>query len=151
LGQNQLAGFRAVPVARYADEVQPQRQRKVPDQIRQKHHRPAEQRNDHQIAPGEIAFDLVRQLADPTGDLGLRNEDATQLVPPARWRARAIRHPFDPDPVVQAFFPAKRFRESRAEASEKMWAAGGGTTSTPWLPAGPRTNEPQLSTLNFAL
>jgi hypothetical protein len=48
----------------------------MPDQISQEHHGPIKKRNNYEIATGEVALKLPRQLADAPRDLFLSNEDA---------------------------------------------------------------------------
>ena len=93
LGEDQFSGFGAAPVAGNADEIQAQGQGKAPEQIRQKNNGAVQKRDDDQVAPGEVLFDLAGQGVDAAGQLLLGNQDESDfLAPMARRLLDAFRH-----------------------------------------------------------
>ena len=52
------------------------------EQVRQKHHRAVQQRDDHEIAPGEVALNLPGQVPHPPGKLRLSDELALDFLSP---------------------------------------------------------------------
>ena len=67
----------------------------MPQQIRQKYHRPVEQRDDDRLAPAKVAFDFTRQDADAPGELCLGDEHVRDFLAPARrnWNGTGLGHP----------------------------------------------------------
>ena len=95
LGENQVTRFQAVAVTGNAQKIQSQRQVQMPQQIRQKHHRAVEQRDDDGFAPVKVALDFARQAADASRELRFRDEHALNFLAPA-WRnrfGRGLGHP----------------------------------------------------------
>jgi hypothetical protein len=56
----------------------------MPDQIREKHHRAAQERDDDGFAPAKIALDFTRQNFDAPRDLFFGDENALDFLAPAR-------------------------------------------------------------------
>jgi hypothetical protein len=86
LGEDQVGRFRPAAVAGDADEIQAQGQRKPAEQIGQKDDRAVQERDDDQIAPGKILFNLPGQGADAAGDAFLGDENGLNLLAPVRGR-----------------------------------------------------------------
>jgi hypothetical protein len=57
----------------------------VADEVREEHHRAAEERDDHHLATAEVALDLSRKAAHTSGELSLSDEDAFHFAAPRRW------------------------------------------------------------------
>ena len=86
-GKDEVPGFGARAVAGDADEVQPQGEREVPNQIGQEHHRPVEQRDDHRLTPGEVSNNVAGHGPDAPRDLVVGDQDALDLPAPTRGDA----------------------------------------------------------------
>src|SRR5882724_2280882 len=69
LRENQIAGFRAEAVAGNANEIKAQRQVQVSDQIGEKHHRAAQERDDDHFTSPKIALNFACEDFDATRDL----------------------------------------------------------------------------------
>src|SRR5262249_20194187 len=63
---------------------QPQRQREIANEIAEKHHRAVEQRDDDHVATTVIALDLAAHFADAPREHFVRDEDALDVLAPAR-------------------------------------------------------------------
>src|SRR5271157_811504 len=86
LGEDQFGRFGPAPVAGNADEIQAQRQGKAPEQIRQKNNGAVQERDNDQIPPGEVLFDLAGQGVDAAGQLLLGNQDESDFLAPMARR-----------------------------------------------------------------
>ena len=93
LGEDQFSRFGPASVAGNADEIQAQREGKVPEQIRQENNGAVQERDNDQIASGEVLFDLAGQGVDAAGQLLLGNQNKIDfLAPMARRLLDAFRH-----------------------------------------------------------
>jgi hypothetical protein len=59
------------------------------DQIGEEHHGTVEQRDDNRFASAKIVFDVAGHLPDAAGELPICDEDALDLLAPARRYARS--------------------------------------------------------------
>lgn len=79
---NEVTGPRLLAVTGNPDEIEPERQREVADQVRKEKDRSVQKGNDDQVAAPIVTTDLARESADAFLNLVRSDEDAIHFTFP---------------------------------------------------------------------